>query len=504
MAEDLLDKVFSFISGGGEPDADKKNLLRQVLKEIGQNKYAKFYRPKSEEYEPALAQVFYDMYKTMYPVQAFVQDPEKIERLRHITVEAFMDKAAKEAARRLNQNTLEERAKTTAPQDFISQLKKDIAVLSDTFDANRIQAANRCYNLILAFIQFAQFDFFMLLRKFDLSLRPGNFEVPPKFAAAKADSLVQDLENFQILSHALEPAADWKNVFIILNACRMPPIPPEQWSILLQNLREIKSSGIIDLTIQYSTKNPIWMIKPKIPNERVVDSWLELKRNEVQGYINEIVTAQRNAQIEVLANNVFGTADITRLQYYTEKNNEMYRKKGLESFDYARGLNYLTAFILDFMEKELQELCDILLIRGQWTNNPASREMSDAFHEVLALTEGILALDETLSDKGDNGARLKASLLRADRDRSQVRYINSIIGNINEEAQELIASAAQSLLVVGKHIKDLTDDFQKSPHELIINWKELGAASRLPLGQRLAEAYKKINYFIQLMQLFSS
>jgi hypothetical protein len=504
MAEDLLDKVFSFISGDGGPDSDKKNLLRQVLKEIGQNKYAKFYKPKSEEYEPALAQFFYEIYKTMYPIQAFVQDEEKTGRLRHITVEAFMDKTAKEAARRLTQNALEERAKTTAPKDFIAQLKEDMAVLSDTFDTNRIYAANRCYNFILAFIQFAQFDFYLLLRKFDLSLKPGNFEVPPKFTAVRADSLIPDLENFLMVTHALEPAADWKNVFIILNACRMPPIPPEQWSILLQNLKDIKSSGILDLTIQYSTKNPIWMIKPKNPGERLVDSWLEIKRNEVQGYINEIVNTQRNAQIEVLANNTFGTADITRLQYYTAKNNEIYRKKNLDSFDYALGLNYLAAFIADYMDKEVQELCEILLIRGQWTNNPASREMSDAFHEVLGLNEQILALDETLSDKGDNGARLKGALLRVDRDKSQVRYINSIIGNINEEAQELIASAAQSLLVVGKHVRDLSEDFQKSPHELIINWKELGAASRIPLGQRLAEAYKKINYFIQLMQLFSS
>jgi hypothetical protein len=128
--------------------------------------------------------------------------------------------------------------------------------------------------------------------------------------------------------------------------------------------------------------------------------------------------------------------------------------------------------------------------------------MSEDFHKITELTEQILALDDTLSEKGDNGARLKGALLRVDRDKSQVRYINSIIGNINEEAQDLITTAAQALIGVGKHMKNLMDDFQKSPHELIMNWKELGYVSRTPIGPRITEAYKKINYFIQLMQFF--
>jgi hypothetical protein len=504
MAEDLLGKVFSFISGDNESDSDNKIVLRQVLREITQNKYAKFYKPKSDEYEPALAQFFYDIYTAIYPVQAAVQDTELLLRLRHITIEAFMDKPTKEAVRRLSPDSIEARAKTTAPKELIAQLKDELNTVSDTFDANRISTANRCYNLMLAFIQFAGFDFFMLLRKFDPNLRPGAFNVPPKFIAVQADSIIQDLENFQIISQALEPSTDWKNVFFIFKACQLPLIPLEQWTVLLQNLKDVKNSSIIDLTIQYSTKNPIWMVKAKIPHEHAVDSWLETKQNEVQDYINRIVNTQRNAQIEVLAKNIFGTADIIRLRYYTDKNGETYRKKSLVTFTCALGLNYLLAFITEYLDKEIQELCDILLIRGQWTSNSSSREMSDGFHKVLELTEQILALDETLSDKGDNGARLKGSLLRVDRDKSQVRYINSIIGNINEEAQELITAAAQYLIVVGKHMKNLLDDFQKSPHELIMNWKELGYVSRLPIGQRIADAYKNINYFIQLMQFFSS
>jgi hypothetical protein len=41
----------------------------------------------------------------------------------------------------------------------------------------------------------------------------------------------------------------------------------------------------------------------------------------------------------------------------------------------------------------------------------------------------------------------------------------------------------------------------KSPHELIINWKELNLASRSPLSQRLEEAVMKLDPFTRLLQI---
>ena len=118
---------------------------------------------------------------------------------------------------------------------------------------------------------------------------------------------------------------------------------------------------------------------------------------------------------------------------------------------------------------------------------------------MLEVAEEIIRLDESLAEDGSNGPRLKGALLRIDRDRSQVRYIKGIIEGINEEALSIINRAVPSLIVVGKHFKLLMDDFDKKPFELIMNWKELALYSKLPISQRISVAYKKINYFVQLM-----
>ena len=205
--------------------------------------------------------------------------------------------------------------------------------------------------------------------------------------------------------------------------------------------------------------------------------------------------------MDALLRAIFGEIDTTRLSYYNERTNQVYRGKDLDGFVYAATLNYLSAFLQDFFSKEMQEICDIILIRGQWSSNTGSLQMSEGFHGALEARPAIEALDATLSEKGSNGPRLRGALLRVDRDRTQIRYIASIINGIDDEALEIIKAAAAHIITVGKHIKALSDDIPKKQGELIINWKELDAYSRLPLAQRILDAYKKINYFVQLMTL---
>jgi len=238
-----------------------------------------------------------------------------------------------------------------------------------------------------------------------------------------------------------------------------------------------------------------------VPHETLSGSWLEEKNREIREVISGIAGSQRNAQINALERAVFGTTETRRLHFYTSEKGRILLEKGLESYTYAPALNHLLSFTEDYLSKEIQELCDIMLVRGQWTNNASSRQMSDGYHDVMEIMNEITALDETLDEEGSNGPRLRGALLRVDRDKTQSRYINSIISSINEEAVNMINRAVPSLIVVGKHFKLLLDDYDKKPFELIMNWKELALTSKAPLNQRIAAAYKKINYFVQLMIL---
>ncbi|MCL2007435.1 MAG: DUF5312 domain-containing protein [Treponema sp.] len=496
---DVFSKVISFISGDG---SDKDILLKQLAKEITGNKYARFYRLRQGEMDPSLGMYLFSIYKIIYPLQKFFDDPMIEARIKQVTLESSLDKNVMDIIRRLSPEGISERKKSVGG-DLSRLLQEDLAALAAGFDSQKVTDADKCYNKILAMRQFVTFDFWSLLKKFDPEIKEGDFISQPKFVPVDASILVHDTGDFMAAFPFTDEPGDWKAVFEIIKYCRggSDVLPIVQWNNLLLNLKDLKQTRILELIGRLVTGNPILEIKTSVPHEPLSASWLEQKTIEVKEAISGILGNQRHIQIHTMAETVFGPLATLRLNYFTPDKGKVLLAKNLDGYDYALALNHLFTFIQEFVLKEMSELCDILLVRGQWSKHAASKQMSDNFHIVTDIIEEINQLDAGLSEEGVNGPRIRGALLRVDRDKSQIRYVNSITGSINDEAADIINRAVQALIVVGKHFKTLMDDFDKKPHEVIANWKELALVSKVPLNQRIIAIYKRINYFVQLMIL---
>ncbi|MDR2020900.1 MAG: DUF5312 domain-containing protein [Treponema sp.] len=501
----FFDTIFSLFGGDKSPEAGMKRLLKQIVRSIAQNKYSRFYNPKSESAAPALGKFFFDAYRIISPAQVFLQSAAKSDQLKNLVIESFLEKKHLALQARLTKDAITERAKTVPVKDLIKQLRGELSSFIGIFDNTRISAVDNCYNTILGFIQFVTFDFYFLLKKFDASLEERNFSRPLKLENIRAEYLAEDIKDFLEAAGAVDPAQDWKTALTALKTYKgdMDVINGDHWSRLLNLVRDIRRSGILELIIRHVEKNPSWQSNPRIPDEHIVDSYIEAKKTEIEEIIHKIQNDKRTAQLDQLAKIVFGSADVIRLKYYTEKNGEIYVKKNLGGFILAPGLNYLKAFLLDYVKKDIRELCDLFLIRGQWTNNLLSQQLSDGYHEIMAVAEEILSFDEALADNGENGSRLKAAIVKADRDKGQAKYIGIILKSVNDQAQKMINRSANSLIVIGRNFKSILEDYPKNPHEMIINWKELESASESPLPQRIAAVYKKLYAFVQIMQFFA-
>jgi hypothetical protein len=501
----FLNAIFSLFGGDKSPEAEMKRLLKQVIREITQNKYSRFYNPKSESAAPALGKFFFDAYRIISPAQVFLQNAAKSDQLKKLVVESFLEKKQLALQARLTKEAIAERAKTTPVKDLIKQLREELAALIGIFDNTLISTVDNCYNTILSFIQFVTFDFYFLLKKFDASLEERNFSRPPRLENIRAEYLAEDIKDFLEVAGAVDPGQDWKTAFKTLKAYKggMDVINADHWGKLLNLVRDIRRSGILELIIRHVEKKPSWQSNPRIPGEHIVDPYIEAKKADVEAVIHKIQNDKRTAQLDQLAKTVFGSAEVIRLKYYTEKNGEIYGKKNLGGFVLAAGLNYLKAFLLDYVKKDIRELCDLFLIRGQWTNNLLSQQLSDGYHEIMAVADEILTFDEALADNGENGSRLKAAIVKADRDKGQAKYIGIILKSVNDQAQKMINRSANSLIVIGRNFKSILEDYPKNPHEMIINWKELESASESPLPQRIAAVYKQLYSFVQIMQFFA-
>jgi hypothetical protein len=503
MAEDLVEKMISFFSGDSNENlSDKEMVLKQRLKELAENKYTRFFRAKTDEADPSLGQFFHTLYKMILPIRTFMKDIAKVTKLRQLVLEAFIDSGIVETVKRINPAEIQERSKTTPPAELAAQIHADLVKLTAGFDDSRITRINRCYNLVMVFFQLANFDYPGLLKKFDSNFTEGPFSGDPKFYPVKTLSIAKDLGEFIAVAQNVSPDNDWKNLLKLLKSCAGKDlISEDQFAQLLIGLRDVMNSKILLLMVQYGSKNPVWVCKPKIPDEHIAEGWLGARTSKAQECISKINNSEKTKQINVLIKVVFDHDEFEQLEYYTVTKGETYRKRELSHFIYAEGLNYLSIFLADYLEKDLHELCDILLIRGQWTNNTFAKEMSEALHRLLDLPEEIVRLDGMLADDGPDGSRLKAALLRIDRDRTQARYINSIIDNINESALEMLNTAIQQFSVIGKHLNNLVEDVPKKHPDMIRNWRELNMVSKEPLVQQMTTDFTKIDNFVQLMNL---
>jgi len=503
MAEDFMDKVFSLFSGEGMTD-DKQNMLKAIGKELNQNKYARFFRIRSEEADPSFSSFLFSIYKTIFPIKEFMKDQRKMNQLRAMVVDSCIESKIKETLSRLDTAALDQKAKTLPEEKLIESIQTDLELLDSQFDSKHIANVNHHYELVSALHQFVSYNFFGFFKKFDPHFADGSFIVEPRFPAIKAILIIDQIGEFLTVSQPLKPEEDWNRILNLIKECEGKDIVnPEQFAVMIKTLREVHTSKILELMVQFTLRNPVWQWKHAFFKETVGEAWLEAKKGDVYGFIAKINNAKKNSQISALTKQIFESTELVRLDNYTVHISETYRKKNLEYFYFAEGINYLKAFLDDYVEKEIKELCDILIIRGQWTNNTMSREMSEAFHKLLDMPGTINDLDVVMGEDGADGSRLRAAIVRVDRDPTQVRYINSIVSKVNGESKDIITSAAQELIVIGKHLKNLIEDVQKKHPELLVNWREINLASKEPLTQRMINDFKKINYFVQLMHLCS-
>ncbi|MDR0636340.1 MAG: DUF5312 family protein [Treponema sp.] len=504
MAIVLFEKIATLFGKTQDTEAEKRRLLKLVRKDIMQSEYRKFFKMQSEEFGPPMGKFFFDLYKPLIPLQILMQNVAKSTRMKQLIIEYHMDNELITLQEQLSSTSIEERAKIIGNKKLLAQVQSDLARFSSVFSNNCIVPIDHSYNLLLTLAAFATFDFFHILKHFDKNFTAQLPNYQPKFGQVKASVLIEALKDFLEVAYPLDQSEGWTTLFKILKASRndVDIIDQGHWNKLLAMLHAVQRSSIILLIIRFVEKNPVWQSKPDFPNEHIAKTYLEMVQAEAEESIDRIINLKRNARIDELARAVFGNLPGERMKYYTEGCSEIYKKKNMGSFLYTKEINYLKVFLIDYYKKEVRELCDLFLIRGQWTSQSLAKPLSDAFLALMSISEKLLAFDDDLADDKETTSRMKNYLLRADRDKGQARSLSILLSTVNETARKLSVSAAKELIALGIQLKNLYNDHEKIPHEYIINWKEIESASKIPIIQRIGAAHKQIYNFVRILKLF--
>jgi hypothetical protein len=495
--------MLAFFAGMGDPDSEKKKLLKAIGKDLSRSKF-KFYRPKGQEALPGLAKFFYELYKTTAPSQVLLGNAANSAALRSFVIESFLTKDQREISEFLTETYIMERSKTLNLKDLQEEVKKRMTDFYAIFDGDMSRQIDSTYSTLLSFVNFVSFDYYFLLKKFDSSLAERNFGKTPRFDAINGEYVVDDLQDFLEVFLPLDSDADWGRIFEAFRAYRNTEvIQADAWMKLVPAMAEVRKSQILEQIVRHLKKDPSWAPLGKYSGERIVEPFLQKLRTQVETLLQRIVQERRNAKIDEVAKLVFGTTVVLRMKNYTEKANVVYGKKMLGGYTQAPALNYLKAYLIDYFKKDIREIVDLLVIRGQWTTNIQMQQLSDSYHALLEISDQLIQFDDSLADEGELGSRLKSALMKSDRDKEQVKYLRNMLKDVNERAVAFVTKAGVNLIAMGRNFKTLIEDGNRPHHELIVNWRELESASARPLKEALVDTYKKIYYIVQLLQYFS-
>jgi hypothetical protein len=475
-------------------DMERKKLLSIVVRDINRSRHRKWYLMRRKELTDEVGAFFYELYRLSIHAGNSMQNAAESEQLKTLAVEFHMDEPLLALRDRLSSQAIEQRASSLTNEELSAQVERDITQFTTDFDMAFIENVNRYYNLLLAFSQFVVFDFSDLLKCFDPALSERDTVFQPKLRRIDAEKVIEIIKDFLEISYPLEENQDWATVLSLAAHYKENlGITLEDWKTILIELSSIQSTSILVLIVRHVDQDPDWKTIPRIPREHIAEAYLTVVIDTAKASLHTIIRTREQDKLERLLSAVFGQAELAnRLHYYMAEDHEILLKSGMEGYRYFNELNYLKTFILDFYKKDIRELFDMFILRGQWGKANMNRQFTDSFHEVLADFEKLQEFDESLSMEGTFGVKLRSAMAK---NKSQAPII---LSTINDAAQKLIVTLTQSLAAVEALLKALYDDYES--HSLIRNWDTLETAG-VPLEQRLSAVYQKLRDFVEALHL---
>ena len=499
----FFQRLFSSLFGSKDPEAEKKRQLKSIAKELGKTRYSKFYKYSTDEALPVMAKFFHDIYKIIGPAQVMFQSIQNPNALTNGVIIFNLSKNQIDILERLDEKYILEEAKHKALSEISASVKADLNAFCAEFDLDKINAIDMMNTKLQAFKSFCNFDYFFLLKKFDSRLHERDFAYIPHFDAIRAEYILDDLKDFISMVRSIPIDSSWKDVMAMLKQMRgIEPIAIGNWTKIIARLRDLISTNAVEMMIQLISKDPKYVTTYSDSTEHIAESYLDKIRNQSEAVLKKLEKEKANNRIGEILNFLFGTNSIQRLKHYSASENAIYVKKGMSGFPYAEPLNYLQAFITDFVNKDVKEFTDLVLIRGKWSTATMSNQFSEVYHQILSNGEKLKDFDDSLAEDHETGMKLKTWLLRCDKDRETARLMTSVLNETNETAYGLLTSCSQQLISYGRTVKNLLNDHERLRGEMVINWKELDRFSERPIKEHGVQIYQKIYQFITMMQYF--
>ena len=498
----FFQNLFGSLFGANDAEAEKKRQLKMIAKRYSKSKFNKFYKVQGNEALPALARTFFEIYKVIYPAQSMFQGMQNPNTLKRLSIDFFLPAEIKSLEDSIAEEKLVALNEKVPAVKIREEALTRLSNFSDYFSLEKVNAINTLYMQLLAFKDLCTFDYFFTLKKFCKSMKEASFNAVPPFEKINAEYIIDDLKDFVSVAWAVPTTSDYADMVKMLKLFKggVEPVTLANWKKVVSRLSALKASGVFEMMIKLISANPRATVTINSQNTNIVEPYLDKLKSATESVVEKLIAQERNSKTNDLSSQLFNGVNLSPLKNYTEDQNQTFTRKGLKTYLHSQALNYLKTFLIEIFKKDIREYYDIILVRGQWESQAISAPFSESYNELLSISEKITQFDASLADDASIGIKIKTLLPKTDRDNGAKNIINRLIQDANDSAYDFITSSTQNVITIGKTIKTLVEDIQKSKPIIITNWKELIHFSEKPLKEFSVDIYKKIYLFTSLIK----
>ena len=501
--QSFFQSLFSNLFKSSNPEADKKRRLKAIAKAFSKTKYHGFYKASTIEVLQPFAKMFFDIYKIVAPAQTIFKTNQNPNLYKHQIINYSLSEKQINLLEHFDQQKIIELTRKVPLQQASQQLEEEFSIFSSEFDNERMNKTENLYKAFSTFQDFCCYDYYVLLRKFSSSIQEYNFNTIPNFEKINGEYIVDDLKDFCTIAYAItDESILWNELFSFLKTTQSSEtISLGNWKKIIARVKNIQQSSAFELMIRHISGNTDYVTQVSSHYASLIEPYVDKIQEEMRSTLSKIGSQQKENKANQICEQIFGSTDFQTLHFYINGANETFSKKDLGLFIYTEPLNYLKAFLIEYLKKDIREFYDVVVVRGQWDASLAN-PMSNAYQELLKISDEITVFDNDLSEDGGSGLKIKNLLPKTAHDPGAENIINRVISDANEQARLFIITSAQDLITIGKTLKQLIEDYSKQKPEIVQNWRELERFLDHPMKEFSVGIYKKIYLFVQLMQQY--
>lgn len=501
--ESFFQSIISALLSRSNPEAEKKKKLKAIAKNISKSRFHNFYKPAATELTGTFGKFMLELYKTVAPAQTMFTNTQNPAIFTRQLINFTLSENQLALVEEFEEENIIEKSKTVPFNQLNKDIEKKLQIFLNEFDGARVARAENLSKAFAYFKDFCTFDYYVLLRKYDPSFQEYGFDSNPRLEKLNATYVIDNLKDFLAVAYLItDDSIAWNDLFEMFKQTQNREIvSAANWKKIVGRVRSVQVARTLDMIIQHASENPNYQTELNQNVPSVIEPFMDKVEADTRALMKKIQSQQKESKASSICVQIFGQTEPQTMKNYVPSFNAVLEKKNLSLLEYAEPLNYLKAFLLEFVKKSIREYYEVVGIRGQW-DSTISAPMSNAYQELLKMSDDINDFDDSFAEDGTMGVKIKTLLPKTAHDAGAENIINRVVSDANETARNFIVQGTQDLITIGKTIKQLIEDYSLQTPLIMQNWKELEKYLDEPLKEFSVNIYKKIYLFAQLMQTY--